>query len=71
MCCCGCLLVAALAEARAPGGRETFSIGDHPPRLTPQADEHAAGDIAAAPSRLCGWILLPLRRWRGREGLAR
>jgi len=71
MCCCGCLLVAALTEARTPGGPEATSISAAAPRPVALAGMSAADHIAAAPARLCGWLLLPLRRWRSREGLAR
>jgi hypothetical protein len=71
MCCCGCLLVAAITEARTPGGPGTTAAGTAVLPPVPVAAMSAADRVAAAPSRLCGWLLLPLRRWGSTEGLTR
>ena len=65
MCCCDCLLVAALERAARPRPEWTSGavvIGARTIELLPVASTDQV------PSRLCGWKMLPLlhRRWRQR-----
>lgn len=65
MCCCDCLLVAALAEAEAEAKLAARPGPDDPGAGRPPGP--VMGGLlrpvaAIAPRRLCGWWMLPRRR---------
>lgn len=54
MCCCNCALILAIEEAQRLNPSAASAVPAHDP------DQ----GIISAPRRLCGWLLLSLKRMR-------
>jgi hypothetical protein len=63
MCCCDCLLVAALNEVARNGEKQPVGASSN---RVPPYEHRPPASIDRVPTRLCGWMILALlhRRWR-------